>query len=219
MEKEMGLSNGIIDQAIRLAIACHDLGKLNQTWQQWALSWQILVREKQKRDPYQLPDQTYCFAKTDYNYSRQQRQWQKEVQPKRPTHACESVAIARNLIGTSLGITKTGGKERLPLLRAACGAIARHHTSQASKHGTAILNERTRKAAEEALKAAHQGAEWTFDPSQLVTHIHKENDLMPSNAGNTKLTLPSFGQRQEELETWLYFVIVRALRLSDQRAG
>ncbi len=200
LELEMGLSKGIVDQAVRLAIACHDLGKLNQTWQQWALSWQILVREKQKWDPYRLPDQAYCFAKTDYNYSRQQRQWQKEI-------------------GTSLGITKTEGKDRFPVLRAVCGAIARHHTSQASKHGTAILNERARKAAEEALKAAHQGAAWNFDPSLLVTHILKENDLMPSNAVNTKLTLPSFGQRQDELETWLYFVIVRALRLSDQRAG
>ena len=219
LELEMGLPNGIIDQAVRLAIACHDLGKLNQTWQQWALAWQILVREKQKRTPYQLPDQTYCFAKTDYNYSRQQRQWQKEVQPKRTTHACESVAIARNLIGNSLGITKAGGNERLPVLRAVCGAIARHHTSQASKHGTAVLNESSKKAAEEALKAARQDAEWTFYPSLLVTDIFKENDLMPSNAVNTKLTLPSFGQRQEELETWLYFVIVRALRLADQRAS
>jgi CRISPR-associated endonuclease/helicase Cas3 len=219
LELEMGLPNGIVDQAVRLAIACHDLGKLNQTWQQWALSWQKLIREKQKRGPYQLPDQTYCFAKTEYNYSSQQRQWQKEVQPKRPTHACESVAIARNLIGTSLSITKKDGKQRLPVLRAVCGAIARHHTSQASKHGTAILNERATKAAEEALIAAHQGAEWTFDPSLLATHILKENDLMPSNAVNTKLTFPSFGQRQVELETWLYFVIVRALRLSDQRAG
>ncbi len=219
LELEMGLSKGIVDQAVRLAIACHDLGKLNQTWQQWALCWQKLVRDKLRRGPYQLPDQSYCFAKTDYNYSREQRLWQKEVQPKRPTHACESVAIARNLIGTSLGITKTEGKDRLPVLRAVCGAIARHHTSQASKHGTAILSERARKAAEVALKVAHQGAAWTYSPSLLVMHIPQENDLMPSNAVNTKLTLPSFGQRQDELETWLYFVIVRALRLSDQRAG
>lgn len=219
LEHEMGLSNGIIDQAIRLAIACHDLGKLNQTWQQWALGWQKLVREKLKRDPYQLPDPSYCFAKTDFNYSREQRQWQKEVQPKRPTHACESVAIARNLIGTSLGITKTDNKERLPVLRAVCGAIARHHTSQASKHSTALLDEKARKAAEAALKAAHQGAAWSYNPSSLVLQISQENDLMPSNAQNPKLTLPSYDQRQDELETWLYFVIVRALRLADQRAG
>lgn len=220
LEHEMGLPNGIVDQAVRLAIACHDLGKLNQTWQQWALSWQKLVWEMLKRGPYQFPDSAYCFAKTDYNYSREQRKWQKDVQPKRPTHACESVAIARNLVGTSLGITKADGKERLPVLRAICGAIARHHTSQASKHGTAILTENARKAANAALKAAHQGATWSYNSSLLVTHIPQENDLAPSNALNPKLTLPSYDNGpQSELETWLYFVIVRALRLADQRAG
>lgn len=220
LEREMQLPDGIIDQAIRLAIACHDLGKLNQTWQQWALSWQKIVREKLKREPYQLPDQSYCFAKTDYNYSREQRQWQKELQSKRPTHACESVAIARHLIGTSLGITQTDGKERLPVLRAVCGAIARHHTSQASKHGTATLNEQSRKAAEEALKSAHQGALWSYNPNLLVMNISQENDLVPSNASNQKLTRPGMDDGcQDELETWLYFVIVRALRLADQRTG
>jgi len=220
LEQEMGLLNGIVDQAIRLAIACHDLGKLNQPWQQWALSWQKLVWEKMKRGAYQFPDASYCFAKTDYNYSREQRKWQKDVQPKRPTHACESVAIARNLIGTSLGITKTDGKERLPVLRAICGAIARHHTSQASNHGTALLTENARKAADAALKAAHQGATWSYNSSLLITHIPQENDLAPSNALSPKLTLPTCDNgRQGELETWLYFVIVRALRLADQRAG
>jgi CRISPR-associated endonuclease/helicase Cas3 len=175
LEQQMELPNGIIDQAIRLAIACHDLGKLNQTWQQWALSWQKLVWEKLKRISYQLPDPSYCFAKTNFNYSREQRKWQNEVQPKRPTHACESVAIARNLIGMSLGITRTDGKDRLPVLRAACGAIARHHTSQASKHGTAILNEQARKAAEEALKAAHQGATWSYNPSLLIMNVSSIN--------------------------------------------
>ncbi len=220
LEQEMGLSNGMVDQAIRLAIACHDLGKLNQTWQQWALSWQKLVWGKLQRGSYKLPNSSYCFAKTDFNYSREQRKWQKEVQTKRPTHACESAAIARSLIGTSLGITRTDGKERLPVLRAICGAIARHHTSQASKHGTAILNEQARKAAEEALKAAHQGALWSYNPNLLVMHISQENDLAPANASNQKLTRPGMDNgRQDELETWLYFVIVRALRLADQRAG
>ena len=218
----MGLSHGLIDQAVRLAIACHDLGKLNQAWQQWALSWQTLVSQKLRRDPYQLPDPSYCFAKTDYNYhSSEQRQWQKEVQPKRPTHACESVAIGRNLIGTSLGITKTDNQDRLPVLRAICAAIARHHTSQASKHGTAILNEKARAAAEAALKIAHGGAAWSYNSFSLVTHIPQENDLLPFNVNsqNPKLTVPSHGKRKDELETWLYFVIVRALRLADQRAG
>jgi hypothetical protein len=36
--------------------------------------------------------------------------------------------------------------------------------------------------------------------------------------GDSEITIPKRG-RMHELETWLYFVIVRALRLADQRAG
>ncbi len=221
LEREMGLPDGIIDQAVRLAIACHDLGKLDETWQRWALSWQRLVWERKRGGTaYELPSPTFCFAKTDYSYSREERAWQSEVKPKRPRHACESVAIARNLIGTSLGITKTVGWERFPVLRAICGAIARHHTSQASEFQAIHLSEHALKAAEEALADAQSGVAWSYEPSLLIPHFTQGGDLAPASAGNTKLTIPSYENgRSDELETWLYFVVVRALRLADQRAS
>jgi CRISPR-associated endonuclease/helicase Cas3 len=218
LENLMGLSKGMIDHAIRLAIACHDLGKLNQTWQQWAFNWQKLLWSTWGAD-YQLPDPTYCFAKTDHNYSSEQRQLQNQVQPKRPRHACESVVIARKMIGTSLGITKTTGHEYFPVLRAICAAIARHHTSQASQHGIAHLNNHALQAAEAALQLTFSGTPWRYDSSQLDLHINNEGDLAPENASTPKLTRPTFEDYQNQLETWLYFVIVRALRLADQRAG
>lgn len=220
LEDQMGLPGGMVDQAVRLAIACHDLGKLDQVWQQWALSWQKILWERQGRPAYQLSNPSYCFAKTDNDYSKKQKEWQREVKPKRPRHACESVAIGRNMIGTSLGITKTAGRERFPVLRAVCGAIARHHTSQASEHATVNLSEHAMKAAEEALKAAHQGGAWSYNPSSLLKHISQDGDLAPSTASDPKLTRPTLDNgHQGELETWLYFIIVRTLRLADQRAG
>src|SRR5947209_9107285 len=36
LERLMNLPVEMVDQAIRLAIACHDLGKLDRTWQRWA---------------------------------------------------------------------------------------------------------------------------------------------------------------------------------------
>jgi CRISPR-associated endonuclease/helicase Cas3 len=220
LEQEMGLPSGMIDHAIRLAIACHDLGKLNQQWQEWALAWQKLLYEQQKRPAYALPNPSFCFAKTDNNYSPQQKQLQSQVTPKRPHHACESVAIGRSLIGASLGISRAESQERLPVLRAICGAIARHHTSQASEYGPVVLDERAREAAEEALKKAHQGAVWSYDAARLVMHIPKGGDLAPETALTPKLTRPELTNgRIGELEALLYFVIVRALRLADQRAG
>ena len=220
LESEMNLPVGIIDQAVRLAIACHDLGKLDRRWQLWAREWQKLLWEHQGRSSYQLPTPFYCFAKTDNNYSRQQRELQRNVKYKRPHHACESAAIGRKLIAASLGITKTTGKEYLPVLRAICGAIARHHTSQASEYSTATLDANALKAADEALKIAHQEGNWSFNTSSLDTTITMGGDLSSATASNPKLTRPEWESgRLGELETWLYFVIVRALRLSDQRAG
>jgi CRISPR-associated endonuclease/helicase Cas3 len=219
LEHEMGLSTGTIDQAIRLAIACHDLGKLDQQWQQWAFTWQKFLYEKQNRPAFQLPYSAYCFAKTDNNYSREYREWQRDVQPKRPHHACESVAIGRKLIGTSLGITRTSGKENAPVLRAICGAIAHHHTSQASEYGSVILSAHALHAAKEALHIAHLGSAWSYDPACLDLCIVQGGDLAPETATSPKLTRPGLDSGLlGELETWLYFLIVRALRLADQRA-
>jgi CRISPR-associated endonuclease/helicase Cas3 len=220
LEQEMGLPTGMVDQAMRLAIACHDLGKLDQVWQQWAYAWQKLQRERQRRPAYQLPSPDYRFAKTDYDYSLKQKEWQRDVRPKRPRHACESVAIGRPLIARSLGISKTTGQEYIPVLRAICGAIARHHSPQASEYGTVTLDENAKRAAAKALQAAHRGGQWTYDPSLLVTQISQGDDLAPETASQHKLTRPEWESgRAGELETWLYFVLVHALRLADQRAG
>jgi len=62
------------------------------------------------------------------------------------------------------------------VLRAVCGAIARHHTSQASEHGTVHLT-KTPGRRREALRAAHQGSAWSYDLSLLLTHVSSRGDL------------------------------------------
>jgi CRISPR-associated endonuclease/helicase Cas3 len=222
LEQAMGLENGTIEQAICLAIACHDLGKLDQTWQQWALEWQQLVYQKRHGLVYQLPNSVYCFAKTDYT-SDEVRKWRKDVRTKRPNHACESVGLGRKLIGTSLGIAPGMRQEYLPVLRAVCGAIARHHTAQVSGAYRAVrLSPQAIQAAREALAETHcnyhQSGRWSYDPEHLPDRIDSGDDLYLPEANKPKLTRPSNATPQAELETWLYFLVVRALRLSDQRA-
>ncbi len=222
LEQAMGLESGTIEQAISLAIACHDLGKLDRTWQQWALEWQQLVYQRRHGLAYQPPNPAYCFAKTDYTLD-EVRKWQKDVRTKRPNHACESVVLGRKLIGTSLGITRETRQEYLPVLRAVCGAIARHHTAQASTYHPVRLSPQAVQAAREALAETHrnqrQSGKWSYNPEELLDHIETGGDLDLSEASTPKLTRPDNATPQAELETWLYFLIVRALRLSDQRAG
>jgi hypothetical protein len=67
LETLLSLPAGSIDHAIRLTLACHDLGKLSIEWQKWALEWQCLLYERQNwNSPYQH-DPTFFFGKTDYD--------------------------------------------------------------------------------------------------------------------------------------------------------
>jgi CRISPR-associated endonuclease/helicase Cas3 len=216
LETEMELSAGIVDEAIRLAIGCHDLGKLNRQWQQWALAWQKKLYQKEDRYPYQKPAD-FCFAKTD-NYKREHEKWQREVTPKRPHHACESVAISDSFIKHCLGVSKDN-RRAMPVLRATCGAIARHHTPQASKYTAPVrLDKAAQEAARRTLVDVHMGSNWPYDLTKLKFEITESNDLAPAS-GTWKITKPDFENgRIGILETWLYFVIARALRIADQRA-
>ena len=126
------------------------------------------------------------------------------------------MVLGRVLIGNSLGIAPGTRQEYLPVLRAVYGAIARHHTAQASEYHTARLSPQAIQAASEALAAIHQiqRSTWSYDPAHLLTQITTGGDLDPIEAERPKLTRPGNATRQAELETWLYFLIVRALRLS-----
>lgn len=217
LEELMGLSPDLIDQSIRLAIACHDIGKLGQQWQQWAWDWQTLLF-KEKGWPA-LPDQSYFFAKTDFDYqSPEHKMLRGKMALKRPPHhACEGAALSMELIAASLGI-KEEDDTKEKLLRAVCGAIAHHHTANAHEYGSIRLKQGAIAIVKDALERAKELATWTYDLSPLEeTPELESDDLAPANA-HALITRPKQGSLDEP-ETWLYFVIVRALRLADQRAG
>jgi len=215
LEEQMHLPQGSIDHAVRLAIACHDLGKLSKTWQEWAWEWQKLLHERQP-SPSSLPEPPFFYAKTEFDSSQEQRALQREMKLKRPNHACESVMIGRDMIADSLGINDENS-ELLPLFFAVCGAIARHHTPNAHTYDDVVLAAGAEEAVREALEQVKQNALWQYNLSLLETEPIKGGNLIPENVGNSDITIPKRGRRHE-METWLYFVIVRALRLADQRA-
>lgn len=229
LERLMGLQPGTIDHAIQLAIATHDLGKLSRGWQRWARAWQSLYIEKMGWSAqYREPGKDYFFAKTDYNYrDREQREWQKALTCARPHHACESVKVAEDFLAHSLGITDPASPN-LPVLRAMCYAIAHHHTPLASEYGATEIDPRARSAVEKAIQLVRREVAWPYD-LQLLNLAFTKGDLAPENASTLNeeriLTLPHVFSSKDDacppkdcLETWLAFVITRALRLADQRA-
>ena len=219
LERLMGLDKGTIDTAIQLAIATHDLGKLDKQWQRWAFAWQRLQHEKKwPATPYVEPDQMAFLAKTDYDYrSTDQRKWQGELAIKRPKHACESVMAAGKLIQVSLGVTGLHSPN-MSVVRAVYRAIAHHHSPTAHEYGKTEIAEGAKTAIKKAFEVVRRGSSWSYDLDHLLLKFDK-GDLFPENADRPRFTHPEVaGSREQLLETWLAFLIVRALRLADQRA-
>ncbi len=219
LEQLMGLDKGTIDTAIQLAIATHDLGKLDKQWQRWARAWQRFRHEKKwPATPYAEPDGMAFLAKTNYDYnSLKEREWQKELAIKRPRHACESVMAARRLILFSLGVTGAQSPN-MPVVRAICRAIAHHHSPTAHEYGKTEITEGAKAAIKKAFELVRRGSRWDYDLDRLLLQFDK-GDLFPVNASEGRFTHPEVAEsREQRLETWLAFLIVRALRLADQRA-
>lgn len=216
LETWLNLPPGSIDQAIRLAIACHDLGKLSTDWQQWANAWQQMLYEKQQWPPYQRPtlkDTAFLFAKTDYDGSPKHRQWQRDLPFRRPHHACESVIVGMNLIADSLGVS-SDDDPRFWLLSATLAAIARHHSPHAHTYEAVSLHPEADAVIRAALEKSRQGLPWRYDLTQLDNVCREGGTLAPAN-DLPVITIPSL---EHERETWLYFFLARVLRLADQRA-
>jgi CRISPR-associated endonuclease/helicase Cas3 len=212
----MNLPQGSIDHSIRLAIACHDLGKLSISWQEWAWEWQQFLYRHKNWPLSLLPETPFFFAKTDFDHSKEQKELQRNMKRQRPNHACESVVLGIDMIADSLGVS--GPESKLfPLLFAVCGAIARHHTPQAHEYRDVLLSPGAERAIKDAFEEVRQNTDWQYDVSFLEKGFIKGGNLTPEDA-DAYITQPKMG-RIHELETWLYFVIVRALRLADQRAG
>lgn len=179
-----------LDRLARLVIAVHDLGKVDEQWQAWAHRWQKEVSTLRGED-LTIPE-GYLAAHTDYDGTdEEERELSRRLQRERPNHAVESARAAEDLLWTHVG--------RQTLVRAALSAIARHHSTGATgSHGSF----RAHDAAQAALAGVVDGegrehVTWRFPAGTLAR----------------KMVRPD---RQAELLP--YLLLVRALRLADQRS-
>ncbi len=185
-------SADLLERAVRLALALHDVGKLEERWQRWAAKYQEHIGEGKP---------PFLVAHTHYESDNQlHKEAQKRVRHLKPkTHAGEGAHASARVLWESLG------KQDPSLYRATITAIARHHSPGLDETAPYRLHPDARKAVSEALAVAGDTtwqvwAEW----------------LIPSSEG------PSLEKRllkpwpEDSWEDWLlYFVIVRYLRLCD----
>lgn len=216
LEAELGLAPGSVDEAVRLAIACHDIGKLARDWQAWARGWQAALVARYGEQYAVQPGRAF-LAKTDRPEDwREERALREGMRVKRPNHACVGVMAGGRLIAALL-LERNGnlpGAKALAL--ATWSAIARHHAPTAREYDQAAWDAEARGVIGQALAAC--GLSVTAERLALL-------DLGVKKAGELSvecLIAPEFDRdvtgRTPALTTWLGFVMVRALRLCDQRA-
>jgi CRISPR-associated endonuclease/helicase Cas3 len=191
LEQKAGFPAGGIDRAIRLAIALHDLGKLDERWQAWVQAYQAEIGEP-------LDDGTFMAVHTHMETPEHEAA-ARRIKIRRPPHAGEG-AIA----GAKIAHQVLEGNEGLR--RAAITAVARHHSAQAETFEEYRLHRNAKASLKAALEAVgldgNAAANWL--PQAPVTKLENQILRLPPDNSHT---------------WWLaYFLIVRALRLVDGKS-
>jgi CRISPR-associated endonuclease/helicase Cas3 len=194
---EFHLTPGSIDQIVRALFACHDLGKLNVAWQKWAHEWQAQVGQFYGGVDMSLTAD-YMAAHTKFEPTQAQKEAQRAL-GRRPNHAGESAIAGARVLQSLCNNNK-------PLLKASFSAIARHHSAQTSEYQRYKIHYKGNEAVVEALQEVGL-------PSDLCQQVLDESDGFLAFSRY----LVDFDPSTTE-EFLLYFLLVRVLRLADQRS-
>ncbi|WP_110518353.1 CRISPR-associated helicase Cas3' [Herpetosiphon llansteffanensis] len=212
LEQIMRLPHGLIDRAIRLAIACHDLGKLGEGWQEFAKKWQHLLITTYPKKYETYTPQKYPFAHTD---SEKEHRPLRNLIAKPPPHACESAFLAHTFIESSLGFYEDEDPQIAKLARATVAAIARHHASFSQEYQAIDLIKEAQTTLNDVLALVSQGQAWQFELDLLIETIPFSGSL----TSQQMTTIAADATLQTNLhEAFCYFLIVRILRLCDWRS-
>lgn len=187
---KLTLMNSVnIDELIKFMIVLHDYGKLNDKWQKFARDWQKNLGDDCEGQ---------LLAHTD--------QSEKVVTNKKPPHHSGAGAVVANkLLFNALGNSDDIYKISIPIT----SAILKHHGTTVHKSNSYIIE---KKGKEEVLKLLKQ---YCNNISSKVNP--KEECLNKCEARDLEIDgqICDFNDRQI---TGLYFILVRMLRICDQKS-
>jgi CRISPR-associated endonuclease/helicase Cas3 len=192
----LGVTPNALDMAVRLALALHDVGKLQDRWQRWARAYQEAIGEP-------LTDEEFMAVHTHWDpFDEEHEAARKEAsrRVKKPDHAGVGAIAAARIVWEALN-----GRQHEGLYRAVLMAIARHHSPRVGKSAPFKLHLGAKGAVADALREVGEEADWSqwlieqADAPVLSKRLLKVHD--------------------HPWQWWLlYFLIVRALRLADGRS-
>ncbi|MBE2236483.1 MAG: CRISPR-associated helicase Cas3' [Caldilineaceae bacterium] len=186
LAKHWNLPADGLDRAIRLAIALHDLAKMDERWQRWVRLYQQGIGEAIAAD-YMAVHTTWSPNDPLHIQAKQAA----NRQCKRPPHAAEGAVAGARIVDDLAGDPRLG--------RAVVTAIARHHSATAGSLGEYRLHSAATAAALAALEEAGFAA---TDAELLMSKPPIQLEQVLIEAGDFEQTL-------------FYFWIVRMLRLCD----
>lgn len=215
----------LFELLVFLAIFTHDLGKLQIKWQEVMRGWQSLAYsypEFKAKNPKQ-----YLLAHTDYNPDdKDQKTAFKEYERKhkRPNHAVESAYLAQDILKQSL----------LPLLRdyfaaddeqiqyicyTVLMAAGRHHSAWSNGWEQSdivkIKNIQLHPEAQKAIAQSWQSMTRFLPQTLPITPANLSKNMYPIKS---KFDLSQLNSADTFEYFHLYLLVVRALRLCDQRS-
>jgi len=191
LENKLGLDRGSIDRAARLAIAFHDVGKMQVQWQTWARNYEKAIGEE-----YLVRDPDFMIAHT-HSETESHRATERTVRPRRPHHAGEGAVAVMNLI-------RKFSDNNDVFYKAVLTAIARHHSPRTDNFDEYRMERASVAAIVNALIEAGERVE-----TGLVAHA------LDLDAPEIDLDTELLGS-DNQAEDWLmYLLVVRALRLAD----
>jgi hypothetical protein len=214
-------AQNLFEYLVFFAIFTHDLGKLQVKWQSCMRGWQeIAYQSFNGTNP-----RSYLLAHTDYNPDNcQQKQALKtyEKSHKRPNHAVESAFLAQDIFKQSLipllqNLT-TDAEQIKYFCYVILMATGRHHSAWTKGW-------KTKDLAKVNPIELHPEAKRVIASSwrNLVHFLPQVVDLSPANLRkivypvNKEFLLDNFDVDAVEY-LQLYSLVVRALRLCDQRS-
>ena len=195
----LGVPKEQLWQALYLAIALHDAGKLQKEWQAWAWDYQRRIGHPLSED-HCLVAHTYS-EKENPIHSTAARQ----ARPKKPNHAAEGAAAVWPFL---VRVLDEGGEPWMA--RIVATAIARHHSPYTSQVKPFRMHSRAPQAVAWALQ------QWGTWGQQVSSQVILQDEAVAPRLEDYLIDNPDERLMDEVWwDWWLYFLVVRPLRISD----